>query len=83
MLKRSVLSSLLVLAYLAGPAPAQVTFDWATVGDPGNAADPLNSGSIPGIGSVANVYRIAKHEVTNDQYAEFPGAVAATSTNAP
>lgn len=66
---------------LVNPVSAQVTFQWATVGNPGNAEDPLNSGSIPGIGSVANVYRIAKHEVTNDQYAEFLNAVAATDTN--
>jgi len=66
---------------LTNPVFAEVTFDWATVGNPGNAEDPLNSGSIPGIGSVADLYRIAKHEVTNDQYAEFLNAVAATDTN--
>ena len=66
---------------LGDTASAQVTFDWATVGNPGNAADPLNEGSIPGIGSVAYEYRIAKHEVTNDQYAAFLNAVAATDTN--
>jgi len=58
-----------------------VTFDWATVGNPCNAADPLNSGSIPGIGSVSSTYRIAKHEVTNAQYAEFLNAVAASDPN--
>ena len=78
---RSVLSSFVVVAYLAGPAPAEVTFDWATVGNPDNAADPLNEGDIPGIGSVAVVYRIAKSEVTNDQYAQFLNAVAATNAN--
>ena len=66
---------------IANPATAQVTFDWATVGNPGNAADPLNEGDIPGIGSVPNDYRIAKREVTNDQYVEFLNAVAATDTN--
>jgi formylglycine-generating enzyme required for sulfatase activity len=66
---------------LASPAFAEVTFEWVTVGDPGNAADPLHSGSIPDIGSVGYVYRIAKHEVTNEQYAEFLNAVAATDTN--
>ena len=71
-----------LMVCLAGSASAQVTFDWATVGNPGNAEDPFNSGSIRGIGSVANVYRIAKNEVTNDQYAEFLDAVAATDTNA-
>ena len=67
---------------LTSPAAAQVTFQWATVGNSGNAEDPLNSGDIPGIGSVADVYRIAKNEVTNDQYAEFLNAVGATDTNA-
>jgi formylglycine-generating enzyme required for sulfatase activity len=69
------------ILFLSNPALAEVTFDWATVGNPGNAADPENSGDIPGIGSVANEYRIAKHEVTNDQYAEFLNAVATTDTN--
>ena len=71
-----------ILVAPANPASAQVSFEWATVGNPGNAADPLNAGSVPGIGSVADVYRIAKHEVTNHQYAEFLNAVAATDTNA-
>jgi len=66
---------------ISSPASAEVTFEWAIIGYPGNAADPLNSGSIPGIGSVDDVFRIAKHEVTNDQYAEFLNAVAATDTN--
>lgn len=63
------------------PVPAQVSFDWVTVGNAGNAADPLNDGVVPGIGSVADIYRIAKHEVTNALYAEFLNAVAATDTN--
>ncbi len=71
-----------LMVCVAGPASAQVTFEWATVGNPCNAADPFISGSIPGIGSVANAYRIAKNEVTNGQYAEFLGAVASTDTNA-
>ena len=52
---------------MAGPASAVVTFEWATVGNPGNVPDPLNAVSIPGIGSVANDYCIAKHEVTVPQ----------------
>ena len=74
--------SAILLVGLSTPASAQVTFDWATVGNAGNAADPLNSASVPGIGSVANDYRIAKHEVSNEQYAEFLNAVAATDSNA-
>ncbi len=71
-----------LLVGLTDTASAHVTFEWATVGNPGNAADPLNEGNRPGIGSVAYEYRIAKHEVTNDQYAEFLNAVASTDTNA-
>ncbi len=72
----------LVLVGFTAQASAEVTFEWVTVGNPGNAEDPLNSAIVPGIGSVAYVYRIAKHEVTNDQYTEFLNAVAATDTNA-
>ena len=32
------------------------------------------------LGAVANTYRISKYEVTNDQYAEFLNAVAATDS---
>ena len=65
-----------LMVFLTNPASAQVTFDWATVGNPGNAADNY------GLGSVAYEFRIAKHEVTNDQYVQFLNAVAATDTNA-
>jgi formylglycine-generating enzyme required for sulfatase activity len=66
---------------LALPAPA-VTIDWVTVGDPGNPADTqvMNDGT-SGYGSVPYVYRIAKHEVTNTQYAAFLNAVAASDPN--
>lgn len=58
-----------------GYAAAAVSFDWATVGNAGNAAD------VNGFGAVAVEYRIAKHEVTNAQYAAFLNAVAATDPN--
>ena len=60
---------------------AEVTFEWVTVGNPGNAADPLNAATIPGIGAVAYEYAIARNEVTNAQYAEFLSAVAVTDPN--
>lgn len=63
------------------PAVAEVTFEWATVWNVSNAADPLNSAIVPGIGSVGYEFRIAKYNVTNDQYAEFLNAVAKTDTN--
>jgi len=74
-------AALACLTVLAGPASATVTFDWATVGNPGNAADPLNTALVPGIGSVTNTYRIATTEVTNAQYAEFLNAAAASDPN--
>ncbi|MEM7682478.1 MAG: SUMF1/EgtB/PvdO family nonheme iron enzyme [Planctomycetota bacterium] len=60
---------------LAGPAHATVSFDWANVGNPGNAPDNRGSGFR---GGVAYEYRIATTEVTNAQYAEFLNAVAAS-----
>ena len=62
------------LLLVPGMASAEVTFDWVTVGDPGNAADTT------GYGAVADVYRISAHETTNAQYAEFLNAKAASDT---
>jgi hypothetical protein len=69
------------IAFLAGPllfvssgTRAEVTFGWATVGNPGNGPDETGFGSVP------YVYRISKHEVTNAQYTEFLNAVATTDT---
>ncbi len=66
---------------LATAASAQVEIEWVTVGNAGNPADPLNSGAVPGIGSVSYEYRIGKYEVTNDQYAAFLNSVAASDPN--
>jgi len=66
----------LCLVLATREARGQVTFTWAEVGDAGNAADPLNSGSIPGIGSVSTSYRISTTEVTLGQYVAFLNAVA-------
>jgi formylglycine-generating enzyme required for sulfatase activity len=76
----------IVLALLAGlflgvTAHATVTFDWATVGDPGNGADPLNSVSVPGIGTVSTTYNIATTEVNLFQYTEFLNAVDPNGLN--
>ncbi|MDC0936007.1 SUMF1/EgtB/PvdO family nonheme iron enzyme [Pirellulales bacterium] len=55
-----------------------VTFDWAIVGNRGNADDIHDEG----YGGVNYVYRISKHEVTNAQYTEFLNAVDPTGANA-
>lgn len=52
---------------------ATVTIDLVTVGNPGNAADPLT-----GHGAVGYVYQIGKYEVTNAQYGAFLNAAAKT-----
>jgi len=60
----------------ASPAPAATTFDWGTVGNAGNAADPQT-----GRGAVSYEYRIATTEVTNAQYTAFLNAVDPTGAD--
>jgi formylglycine-generating enzyme required for sulfatase activity len=71
---------LVLLTTIVSPARAEVSFEWAEVGNPGNTPDALNEAAIPGIGSVDYPYRISKHLLTNDQYAEFLNAVAASDS---
>lgn len=63
---------------------AVVTFDWATIGDAGNAPDTLEMTKCPGnctgdgttgYGAVDYTYRISTTHVTNTQYAEFLNSV--------
>ncbi len=68
-----------VLATLGGTAHAAVIFDWAMVGNPGNAGEVQSQGTF---GAVSHVYRISKHEVTNAQYTEFLNAADPTGGNA-
>ena len=56
------------------PVNAEVFFEWADVGNPGNAPDTRFNSN--GVGEVGYSYRISKHEVTNGQYIEFLNAVA-------
>jgi hypothetical protein len=60
------------------PAHAEVTMDWLTIDDPGNACDTQSEGCF---GAVAYSYRISKYEVTNAQHTEFLNAVSADDTN--
>ena len=67
-----------LLGSLAAPTHAQVTLDWVTVGDPGNAAD--TTGDPNPAGAVADAFQIMKYEFTNQQYTDFLNSVAATDT---
>jgi formylglycine-generating enzyme len=74
--------SLLFLSSLSS-AHAVVTFEWATVGNPGNAGELSGSGAggygpDAIVGGVNYIYNISKHEVTAGQYTEFLNSVAAT-----
>ena len=65
----------LTLLAAARTASADITFEWVHVVDEGNAADSTGFGAVP------YRYRIAKYEVTNDQYARFLDAVADSDPN--
>jgi formylglycine-generating enzyme required for sulfatase activity len=72
-----VVSSLVISAsMLSSIASASVTIDWVTVGNAGNAADPLTS-----FGAVAYEYQIGKYEVTNAQYGAFLNAKGQSNSN--
>jgi formylglycine-generating enzyme len=72
----------LVLASVQGSiAQSEISFEWVTVGDPGNPNDPLtgiSSGGTPTPtrGAVPYVYSISKYETTIGQYTAFLNAVA-------
>jgi len=75
---RTLIPSLLLAAVAALPAAADtVSFDWAHVGNAGNAPDPGT-----GFGAVSYNYAISKTEVTNAQYTAFLNAVDPTGANA-
>jgi formylglycine-generating enzyme required for sulfatase activity len=58
-----------------GVAQADVNLQFVTVGNPGNAADPLT-----GYGAVPYTYQMGKYDVTTAQYCQFLNAVATTDT---
>lgn len=66
------------LAWLPAAPAFALDLDWVVVGAPGNACNPSGSGCY---GSVAEVYEIARYEVTNAEYAEYLNAVAASDPN--
>lgn len=79
--------AMLVAVLASRPARAEVTFDWATVGNPGNAADTLvmtkgpSADNTSGYGAVGYTFRISKHDVTNSQYVEFLNKVDPSGSN--
>ena len=86
----AIVSAALIAVAFAFDACAEVTFDWATVGNANNAADTLTmtkpNGSSPGdgtsgYGSVGYAYSIATRNVTNSQYVEFLNNVDPGGTN--
>ena len=79
-LRRLATAALVALLFTSLAVPnayAQVTIDWVTVGNPGNANDPA-TGSL--YGAVNYSYQIGKYDVTIGQYTEFLNAVAKTDT---
>jgi sulfatase modifying factor 1 len=55
-----------------------ISIDWATVGDPGNAPDPLTGGIYGGVGYE---FRISTTEVTNAHYAAYLNTIDPTGVN--
>ena len=79
-MKRTLVSLTLLcaLSLLWPMAATAITLTTVPVGNPGNAADSANSGSVPGIGSVSYNYSIGQYDVTVGQYTAFLNAVAGT-----
>ncbi len=62
--------------FVTAPTWAEVTFNWATIGNPGNAPDT------DGYGSVSYAYQISKDDVTCSEYArKFLNAVDPAGAN--
>lgn len=75
-------AKLLMAALLVALPAGAVDIEWVVVGDPGNAPDTASNclNAPADCGSVAEVYRIAKYEVTNAQWVELLEAVADADT---
>lgn len=73
-MKRQSILVLTIVILFGSICFADITIDFVTVGNPGNANDDT------GYGGVSYVYQIGKYEVTAGQYTEFLNAVAATDT---
>jgi formylglycine-generating enzyme required for sulfatase activity len=75
-MKTQKLFTISAITALITSASASVTIDWVTVGNAGNAPDPLT-----GFGAVAYEYKIGKYEVTNAQYGAFLNAKGKSNAN--
>jgi formylglycine-generating enzyme required for sulfatase activity len=75
-MKKMAVLWLVVMGFIltAAPCAAEITMDWVTVGNPGNANDDT------GYGGVSYEYQIGKYEVTAGQYTEYLNAVAKNDT---
>jgi MYXO-CTERM domain-containing protein len=71
----SVAACVALTGLAVSTASASITIPTVTIGNPGNAPDPLTGGVF---GSVAYTYNIGQTEVTNAQYAAFLNARAAS-----
>ena len=69
---RFILGTTLLALLLTPALRADIGYQFATVGNPGNAADST------GYGSVGYTYSIGTYDVTLTQYTAFLNAVAAT-----
>ena len=54
------------------------SIEWVNVGDPGNPANDSGIDKADGFGSVDQTFRISQFEITNQQYADFLNAKAAS-----
>jgi len=75
---QALLVGLVALACLSVGTSQAGPIQWATVGDPGNAADTRSGANTFGRGAVTSSFQIMKYEFTNQQYTDFLIAVAAT-----
>ena len=72
-MKRAII--ILASLFFTSFCQAEITMDWVTVGNAGNANDST------GYGAVSYEYKIGTYEVTAGQYTEFLNAVAATDSH--
>jgi formylglycine-generating enzyme required for sulfatase activity len=79
---RTFIVLLSICLSIQGSVVNAFVMEWVEVGDPGNQEHlKWHKDTTRGYGGVDYAFNIGKYEVTNDQYAEFLNAVAATDPN--